>query len=438
MRNSFLLVALLAFSVAVQAQKKSALGFSFNVVDFETPNAIKNTSFSDVLKGKDWYKLNNKDYGFSLYYWRGLTKQLDLSVRYNGLFNSDFTSTNTKEKSDYSNELEASLHAYLLKPSSIVNPFITAGVGVGNYWSGDFKGYAPLGVGLQFNLLDEAYVFLQANYRASFDNDKVPNNLFYSLGVAQSLLTKKEPKVIPPPPAPVVLDTDNDGVVDSLDACPTVAGLASLQGCPDKDGDGIADKDDKCPDVKGLAKYGGCPIPDTDKDGINDEEDACPTVPGIAKYKGCPIPDTDKDGVNDEEDACPTIPGVAANRGCPEIKEEVKKKVDYAATKILFATGSYKLLASSNKGLDEVVKILNETPDLKLNIDGHTDNTGKADKNQILSDNRANAVKEYFIKKGIAESRLTAAGHGQDVPVADNKTAAGRQKNRRVELKLNY
>jgi outer membrane protein OmpA-like peptidoglycan-associated protein len=129
---------------------------------------------------------------------------------------------------------------------------------------------------------------------------------------------------------------------------------------------------------------------------------------------------------------------VAENQGCPAIKEEVKKKVDFAAQNILFATGSYKLLSSSNKGLNDVVKILQDEPDLKLSIDGHTDNTGTPEKNQTLSENRANAVKNYLVSKGIDESRLTAAGHGQDQPIADNKTAAGRQKNRRVELKLGY
>jgi len=75
---------------------------------------------------------------------------------------------------------------------------------------------------------------------------------------------------------------------------------------------------------------------------------------------------------------------------------------------------------------------------MKLAIDGHTDNVGKPEKNQVLSDNRAASVKKYLVSKGVDESRLTSAGHGQDQPVADNKTAAGRAKNRRVELKLNY
>jgi len=438
MKKSFLFVSLLILGLAAQAQKKSALGFSFNFTDFSTPTAISNTSLSDVLKDYPWYKVKNMAAGFSAYYWHGLGKKLDFSVRYNGAFNPNFSTAETPESKDYSNELEASLHAFLLRSDRFFSPFLTAGIGAGNYYKSKIQPYAPLGVGFQFNLKQETFIFLQANYRVSFDREKVPNSLFYSIGVAQSLRGPREPKVIPPPPPPPVVDRDNDGVPDSIDACPDTPGLAALQGCPDRDKDGIADKDDKCPDVAGVAKYNGCPIPDTDGDGINDEEDKCPTQPGVARYQGCPIPDSDNDGVNDEEDACPTIPGTAANKGCPEIKEEVKKKVDYAATRILFATGSYKLLSSSNKGLNEVAKILEENPDMKLYIDGHTDNTGTPAINEKLSNDRANAVKQYFISKGIAESRLFAAGHGQDEPIADNKTAAGRQKNRRVVMKLAY
>jgi outer membrane protein OmpA-like peptidoglycan-associated protein len=210
-------------------------------------------------------------------------------------------------------------------------------------------------------------------------------------------------------------------------------------GCPDKDGDGITDADDKCPDVAGLAKYLGCPIPDTDGDGINDEQDKCISEKGVARYQGCPVPDTDKDGVNDEEDKCRNEAGPVSNFGCPVIAQAVIDKINYAAKNIFFATASAKLLPKSFKSLNEVAKILSTDNTLKLDIDGHTDSQGKPERNQILSDNRANAVKTYLISKGIDESRLLAAGHGQDQPVAENKTAAGRAKNRRVEMKArNY
>jgi outer membrane protein OmpA-like peptidoglycan-associated protein len=75
---------------------------------------------------------------------------------------------------------------------------------------------------------------------------------------------------------------------------------------------------------------------------------------------------------------------------------------------------------------------------MKLAIDGHTDNVGSDDYNQKLSDSRAASVMNYIVSKGVDASRITAAGHGESMPIADNKTAAGRQKNRRVEMKLSY
>ncbi len=240
-------------------------------------------------------------------------------------------------------------------------------------------------------------------------------------------------------PVTVVLDKDGDGVPDIVDRCPDVPGVAALQGCPDRDGDGIADIDDKCPDVFGLARYQGCPIPDTDKDGINDELDKCPTVPGLARYQGCPIPDTDGDGVNDEEDKCINDKGPASNFGCPVISEEIIKRVKIAAENIFFETAKSTLLPKSFPKLNDVVSILKDNPSFRLTIDGHTDFVGNDAYNQTLSEQRAASVRAYLISKGVAESRLTSFGYGESRPVADNNTAAGRAKNRRVEMTLrNY
>ena len=241
---------------------------------------------------------------------------------------------------------------------------------------------------------------------------------------------KKAIPVPPPPPVPVVVDTDNDGIADPDDKCPTVPGLAKYQGCPvpDTDKDGINDEEDKCPTVPGLAKYAGCPIPDTDGDGINDEEDKCPTVAGLARYQGCPIPDTDGDGINDEEDRCPDVPGVPEMKGCP--------KVDFQAHEVVFQSGKAVLLAAGKKELDVAADFLNKNPNVKVSIEGHTDATGTDKVNQPLSEKRAAAAKAYLVSKGVAEDRMVTSGYGSTQPVADNKTAAGKQKNRRVEIKI--
>ncbi|MEP6617079.1 MAG: OmpA family protein, partial [Ginsengibacter sp.] len=127
------------------------------------------------------------------------------------------------------------------------------------------------------------------------------------------------------------------------------------------------------------------------------------------------------------------------NFGCPEIKPEIIEQVNVAAKNIFFATSSAKLLAKSYPKLNTVVKILADNPSYKVDIAGHTDSTGGHDMNMGLSDNRAASVKAYLVSKGVDESRITSKGFGPDMPIATNKTAAGRAKNRRVEMKLrNY
>ncbi|HEY1045434.1 MAG TPA: OmpA family protein [Bacteroidia bacterium] len=229
-------------------------------------------------------------------------------------------------------------------------------------------------------------------------------------------------------------DKDNDGIIDSKDRCPEKAGPAEFGGCPDTDGDGIIDIEDQCPSQKGLKQFNGCP--DTDGDGIEDRKDKCPEVAGPAAGEGCP--DTDGDGVYDNKDVCVKVAGPASNKGCPEIKQEVVQRIALAAKGINFETGSDKILAESFDDLDALVKILNEYPEAKVAIDGHTDNVGDPATNKELSQKRADAVKAYLVSKGVDASRLTATGYGDTQPIADNKTKQGRAKNRRVDFKLSY
>lgn len=232
-------------------------------------------------------------------------------------------------------------------------------------------------------------------------------------------------------------DTDNDGITDADDACPGIAGPADNKGCPypDRDHDGVADRDDRCPDVAGLKEQAGCPS-DRDKDGITDNDDKCPDIAGLARYQGCPVPDTDHDGVNDEEDLCKDAVGTAENRGCPAITQEIRTKVEYAAKKIQFRVNSAELTTGSYQVLDEVVRVLGESPDLKMAIEGHTSAEGKYETNMKLSSQRADAVKTYLISKGIAEQRLTATGVGPNKPLNPGKTPQEKALNRRVELQL--
>ncbi len=260
-------------------------------------------------------------------------------------------------------------------------------------------------------------------------------------------------------------DKDNDGVADSEDLCPDVPGSIALKGCPDRDNDGVADKDDACPDLAGPFATKGCP--DTDGDGVLDKDDLCPTVAGPLAFKGCP--DRDKDGVSDAEDLCPDTPGSFAAKGCPDrdgdgvpdkddkcvdlvgpasnggcpitaapTLTKVEEKIIFTAVSDLqFESGKSVIKAYSFDSLDELAALMVKRPELTLILSGHTDNVGVPAKNKVLSRKRAEAVKAYLEDAGVDGSRIAAVGYGSSKPIASNKTPQGRQKNRRVEFKVN-
>lgn len=434
-------IGLFTNSIAQDLYKKSpSLGIHFFFSDFNTAAELRKDGLATVIKNNNFSKTSRMTPGMAVSYIEGLSNNIDFIGTLSGSYvDYPIPDKATTGLNKLLLDFTAVANLKLTSDKYIMSPYLSLGVGASKY-RGYFGAIIPAGVGLQFNLFDESYLMINSHYRIPI-TENVAYHLYHSLGFTGSITKKKVviPAPLPLPPVEEPKDRDNDGVLDEADKCPDVAGIASLQGCPDKDSDGITDTEDKCPAVAGLPKYQGCPIPDTDKDGTNDENDKCIDVPGVARYQGCPVPDTDKDGVNDEEDKCPAEAGPASNYGCPVIEKVVVERVNKAAQNIFFMTGSAKLLAKSNTSLNNVVSILNENPSYKVDIDGHTDITGKPDKNQVLSEARANAVKSYFVSKGIDENRMVATGYGIDKPIADNKTTAGRSKNRRVEMKLrNY
>jgi OmpA-OmpF porin, OOP family len=420
------------------AKKQPSLGIHFGLIDYKTASALRSTSLSSVLNSKSYFKVKEMDPALSISYLEGFSSNVDFVGTLSGSFVKHPTSdavSNPSGNDALLLEFAATANLKLLSDDYIVSPFLTAGIGASK-WSVYYSAFIPVGAGVQVKVADGTFMLLNSQYRIAA-TEKSAYHFYHSVGFASQIGSKKEVVAAPTvalPVIPTVVDTDGDGVADADDKCPTTAGIASLGGCPDSDSDGIADADDKCPSEAGLKKYNGCPIPDTDGDGINDEQDKCPTIKGTSRYNGCAIPDTDGDGINDEEDKCIDKAGTAENQGCPAINKAVIDKINYAAKNVFFATGSAKLLPKSYKALDEAIKLLKEDESLMVDIDGHTDASGKADKNQTLSEARAEAVKAYLVSKGIADSRLKATGYGSEKPVADNKTAAGKAKNRRTEM----
>ncbi|MBN4082107.1 OmpA family protein, partial [bacterium AH-315-B15] len=228
-------------------------------------------------------------------------------------------------------------------------------------------------------------------------------------------------------------DTDGDGLKDSDDLCPEHPGPLVNQGCPDTDNDGIFDYLDGCPEEAGPEENNGCPWPDTDGDGLLDKDDKCPYNAGPVANQGCPYIDTDGDGVLDKDDDCVNVPGPVENKGCPKIDEEIIKR---AFNDLEFQSAKAIIKDHSLPSLTDLATYMVDNPEFKITIAGHTDSDGGAQANLILSKKRAEAVRDFLESQGVAATRSIVKWFGETQPIASNDTAEGKQKNRRVEMKI--
>ena len=431
--NKIFVAVLMALGLNAQAQDSNnpwAISFGANAVDTRAGASDK---FADKFDqpfavGESWNILPSVSYlsvskhvgsGFTF----GVTGSVNKISKLTTLdpidtqYGKNYVVTNPGNLAYYAADGTIRYSFMNLINSKIIDPSLH--VGGGYTWFGDQNtGTVNGGLGLTFWFSEQVGLALQSTYKHSFA-DITPSHMQHLAGLAFKFGGK---------------DTDGDGIYDKDDACPDVAGLAAFNGCPDTDGDGVQDSQDDCQDVAGLKSLNGCP--DTDGDGIADKKDKCPTVAGPKENGGCPWPDTDGDGVLDKDDKCPTVKGTVANHGCPEISEEQITKLNAYAKTILFDTGKFSFQKQTFPVLEAITAILKEYPTAKFSIEGHTDNVGKADFNQKLSDGRANAVKQYLIDNGIDPFRLTSRGFGMDKPIDTNKTAKGKANNRRVEVLL--
>ncbi len=307
-------------------------------------------------------------------------------------------------------------------------PYCAAGLGSINLnydQKDDESGFLfNYGAGAKYFFLEN--VALRGDLRHIISFDETYNNILISLGltfqfgkIRENLTRNQE-------------DSDGDGVSDRIDECPgTPAGAkVDLLGCPsDSDRDGVFDYMDKCPDTpaKVAVDSYGCPF-DSDGDGVLDDIDRCPNTPrGInVDQRGCPLAlDSDGDGVLNDVDRCPGTPqGATVNwLGCWVIQQGV-----------LFDTDKWDIKPSAFNLLDNVAEIIRRNPSLRIEIQGHTDNQGSKTYNQRLSENRAQAVMEYLMIRGVGTWRLRSRGFNFSQPVASNNTPVGRARNRRVEL----
>lgn len=296
--------------------------------------------------------------------------------------------------------------------------------------------------GMQFMFGWNGYVTIQDDDRDGLKNDvdRCPKD-------AEDIDTFEDSDGCPD------VDNDRDGMPDSKDKCPGEAedtdGFADEDGCPDpdNDADGIADVKDQCPklpeDFDGFEDNDGCIDPDNDKDGVPDSIDRCPKdVEDFDNFEdadGCPDIDNDKDGIPDLKDKCPDEPEVFNNvddkDGCAD---SVKKEPDMPKSQLLrginFKSGSPEMTYESYPVLEPILNQLRQYPEVVVEVRGHSDGVGNYAKNMQLSQQRAEAVRQYLLSKGIESERVRSAGFGSSSPIADNRTAAGRAQNRRIEI----
>ena len=335
-------------------------------------------------------------------------------------------------------------HLVVQAPLASVAPFVLIGGGAlgaaGNSLGTDMDPLFHFGAGVKVPLDDFLSLRFDVRDNLSQKGDAEDGILTHHpetlLGVTFTLDRSRPPP--PPPPPPAIKDRDGDGVADAQDGCPDQPG-PSPTGCPpppDADGDGVLDAEDKCPDQPGPAPKG---CPDPDGDGIVGSDDQCPEEAGPAP-DGCPDLDPDRDGIVGEADQCPQEPetrnGFQDGDGCPDELPEAVKKFSGVIQGIEFDFGKAVIRPKSRGVLDAAASTLKEYSDLRVRITGHTDNVGDRERNIKLSLGRADAVKQYLVDHGIDAARLETRGAGPDEPLADNRTDAGRQTNRRIEFQV--
>jgi OOP family OmpA-OmpF porin len=378
-----------------------------------------------------------------------------------------------KERS-WMSTARADFYYYLTSRQLQLQPYAVGGLHA-SLRRGTLLATFPVGMGVRYMFFNNrTMVTLQVGYGLGLTN-RIRNSVVYSSGLYVNLDKKQKPKSVDLNSSQSlsesssimynVVDTDGDGITDSIDKCPTVPGLAINNGClvSDRDGDGVVDQYDKCADVAGDVKNEGCPVipivdlVDRDKDGIADSIDVCPDMAGTLENKGCPVKvvasydtvkvnyvekladDTIKSNDNKSKtpiisssvDFKPMTPIISSSVDFKPMVTEDLKAPDYI---IYFDFNKRLLKSKSIKILNDVVKYMQQHPNVKVSLKGHADLEGNIKYNKDLSMRRVQNARYHMTRMGIVSDRIVTDYYGKTKPVVETMEKSIGWKNRRVEI----
>lgn len=387
---------LLKYGHLVELSSKSKIGFGLS--GGMTNVYINETSIFDanyIVNNQSW--VPNAKFGFSFFNNSGLYFGSSIS----GLIDQDFDFTNSNDNS-FNQQINTVVRLNKeISPNIIIQPSILHKKALENS-SGQVDGSlifnykelfalgANMRIGKNSNFSDGFGVHfginvgrIIANISQDFSSGNLSSFRTSELTleyVFSEMPTKKEEKIDSLNIAVDTLDSDGDGVIDIEDECPNVFGSLSAKGCPDADGDGIEDKDDICPNTQGFNTINGCPI--------------------LSR----------KDSI----------------------------VLNSAIRNLYFDSDSEKIKSSSYQSLNEMSKLLLANKNMILIIHGHTDSDASNKYNLNLSARRAKSVRDFILKRGVANKKVIMDWFGEESPLVPNNSEFNKSKNRRVEFSITF
>lgn len=497
------------FAQISQEKKLSTLVFHSFYNDFKTTQLMKTTSVQNVLDKGQWSSIGSMQMGFGFNYLKGISKKMDAIITIDGSSTDYlFKDGSNNGSSKFLLDANAAFNLKLFTDTHKLVPYFSFGAGLSSY-NRKTGFYIPSGVGIQFNLFNEAYILTNIQHRLALTST-INDHFYYSIGIGTNIGKKKikvesviEVKALPEPVIEEIIiiipPRDIDIIAkDEFTGQPLPYVEVVLNGPEGKRLSGSTDANGRVTfnkmipgdyTVSGFLNNIKTSVQNIYKNKFeaNDNQinitithnDPRYTLSGhvINKTKNIPEGGVDVSVINETKKSVITIQSNAGD-GIFNAQLEagsdftlVGKKADYISNieristkglnrsatlyvklelgieeakvgqsivlnNIYFEVGKANIDTAFSTDLDKLIQFLKDNPETRLEIQGHTDNTGSLNLNNNLSQSRANSVVDYLTKNGIDRNQLIAKGYGPSLPVADNATADGRTKNRRVVMKV--